>query len=84
MHRIDQLTAQIRYMAVHKSCRGQSVGSMLLSSLEQAALEMGMSTVVLHSRESAYHFYIKNGYTLGERSHVLYGEIVHFYMHKKL
>ncbi len=84
LHRLDDQRGQIRYMAVEQGFERQGNGSLLLASLEQAAQETGLETVILHARENALPFYQRHGYTLVERSFLLFDEIQHYLMTKQI
>ncbi len=84
LHRLDDATGQIRYMAVEANRRGRGLGRLLLRSLEQAAREAGLDRIVLHAREASVAFYEHAGYRLLGPSHTLYGEIRHWRMEKHL
>ncbi len=86
LHRLadqDQ-QGQIRFMAVAQGHERQGNGSLLLVSLEKAAQEMGLETVMLHARENALPFYQHHGYTLVEQSFLLFNEIQHYLMSKRM
>lgn len=84
LHALDEARGQLRYMAVDPACRGQGLGKQLLLSLEDAARQQGMTTLVLHAREPVVGFYQQHGYILLGQSHTLFGEIVHYKMYKFL
>ena len=84
LHRLDAKTGQIRYMAVDPDYRGQGLGKQILLALENAAREQGLVQLRLHAREPVVGFYQQHGYELLGRSHTLFGEIVHYEMHKIL
>jgi N-acetylglutamate synthase-like GNAT family acetyltransferase len=75
---------QIRYMAVDEVFQGKGVGSMLLTSLQEQALQLGIEKIVLNSRESAVGFYETHGFKCLAPSHCLYGQIQHYEMEKVL
>jgi hypothetical protein len=50
--------------------------------LENEAWQMGKKKVLLHAREIALDFYVKEGYEYVQKSHLLFGEIQHFLMQK--
>lgn len=79
---VDETTAQIRFMAVSETFQGQGIGSALLEALENEAWHMGKKKVLLHAREIALDFYVKEGYEYVQKSHLLFGEIQHFLMQK--
>lgn len=75
---------QIRYMAVDEAFQRKGVGSAILLSLKEQAVNLGMETIVLNSRESAVAFYERHGFRCLAPSHCLYGEIQHYEMEKLL
>lgn len=84
IHFIDQYTAQIRYMAVSEERQGQGLGKRIIESLEAIALERGAHKIELNAREVAQDFYIALGYKVIKKAHVLYDNIQHFLMTKKI
>lgn len=84
LHFTDNHAAQIRYMAVHEEYKNQGIGKAILLSLEQAAKENNVHTILLNSRDTAVTFYQKQGYATIEKSHTLYGKIKHTKMFKDL
>ena len=76
--------AQIRYMAVLDNFQGQGLGSQILSSLEDVARSNGNKWIILSARENALKFYKSNGYQIVQKTHLLFGEIQHWLMRKKL
>jgi ribosomal protein S18 acetylase RimI-like enzyme len=72
--------AQIRYMAVEENQQGKGVGKTILIELEKKLKEKGAKYIVLNARETAVDFYKKNGYSVVEKSHTLFGSIPHFKM----
>jgi GNAT superfamily N-acetyltransferase len=81
---INTNTIQIRYMAVSENARGLGIGTLLLNYMENEGKIDGAHFSQLHARENAIYFYKKNGYELKEKSHLLFGEIQHFLMTKKI
>lgn len=84
LHFIDQTSAQIRYMAVSEEFSGKGIGSRILFSLETAARENKVKSIILDAREAAVSFYVKHGYQLLEKSHLLFDEIQHYKMLKNI
>ena len=84
LHRVDQNTGQIRYMAVDTDHEHNGYGSKLLTGLEASALDQNMSTIRLHAREGAVSFYQRHGYSIIKESYLLFNEIQHYLMSKKL
>jgi predicted GNAT family N-acyltransferase len=76
--------AQVRYMAVEESFRGQGVGTAILLALEESGKQQGARRVVLNARENAAPFYKKHGYNLVGEAEKLFGSIIHWRMSKDL
>ena len=76
--------AQIRYMAVKEEFRKLKLGKLMLKELESYAFNMSLESIYLNSRESAVEFYIKNGYKIIEKSHLLFGNLQHWLMEKNI
>ncbi|HEX5003412.1 MAG TPA: GNAT family N-acetyltransferase [Bacteroidia bacterium] len=77
-------TAQIRYMAVDPAWQGKGVGKALIARLESEALQTGHTEIILQARENAVPFYRSSGYTVVEKTFLLYDSIQHFLMKKLL
>ena len=84
LHQVDDTTAQIRFMAVDCEEQRRGYGSLLLDALEQAATDMHLNTVILQAREAAVPFYTHHGYSVVEKTFLLFDEIQHYLMRKKL
>ena len=84
LHFNNPLEGQVRYMAVHHDYRGKNIGGKILEYLEQKAKEKGAEKVILQAREKAVSFYIKNGYSIKEKTFVLFDSIQHYLMTKSL
>ncbi|MDO6444897.1 bifunctional GNAT family N-acetyltransferase/hotdog fold thioesterase [Colwellia sp. 1_MG-2023] len=84
LHFTQQYHAQIRYMAVADTAQGQGMGKRLLDTLEEEAQKRGAISVELNAREIALAFYQKSGYLNIGKAHLLYGDIQHYAMTKKL
>ncbi len=84
LHFVEQSRAQIRYMAVSDNVQSLGYGSILLSALEQEAQLRGASKISLQAREAALGFYLQQGYSQQEKSHLLYQQIQHYRMEKIL
>jgi len=74
--------AQIRYMAIATEQQRKGFGSLLLNTLEDKAIELGATRIVLDAREHALGFYRKYGYRLEGPGHVLFNTIPHVKMRK--
>ena len=75
---------QIRYMAVGEGFQGQGLGSKIMVSLEDIALEKGADCIILQARKNAVQFYQSNGYKILKKSYILFDEIQHWLMKKEL
>ena len=82
LHFISDSHAQIRYMAVSPEYGKQGIGKKLLEQLEAYAIQNGAKDITLHARENAVGFYLKAGYSLIEKSHLLFDCIQHFKMNR--
>ena len=74
--------AQVRYMAVREELREQGIGSLILTNLEQYAIDQGAEKIMLYARENAIDFYLRRGYFSQGPAHNLYGKIPHLHMTK--
>lgn len=81
---MENKIGQIRFMAVETNTQGKGIGEKLMLHLESIALGKGRKKIILHARENAIGFYQKLGYSLIEKSHLLFGEIQHYLMDKSL
>jgi N-acetylglutamate synthase-like GNAT family acetyltransferase len=84
LHRVDATTGQIRFMAVDTAQQRKGYGALLLKALEQAARGLGLSRVILQARENAVPFYRNQGYQVQEKTFLLFDEIQHYLMSKRL
>ena len=84
LQQIEPGKGQIRYMGVLPEFNGKGIGSALLQFLENKAKENHITSIILNARENAVPFYIKNGYEVIEKSYLLWNEIQHYLMQKKL
>lgn len=79
-----QDTGQIRFMAVSETQQGKGLGKLILQKLEQEAQQIGLTKIELQARENAVKFYEANGYTIKEKSFVLWDIIQHYLMFKMI
>jgi N-acetylglutamate synthase-like GNAT family acetyltransferase len=75
---------QIRFMAVSVQKQGTGVGKNLMLHMEGMAKEASCKEIILHAREIALPFYEKLDYRIVEKSHLLFNEIQHYLMRKKI
>lgn len=84
LHLQSPQQAQIRFMAIHPDYQGRGLGQALLAYMEQQARNQGASAISLQARENAIGFYARCGYTLQEKTHLLFGQVQHYRMEKQL
>lgn len=73
---------QIRFMAVDNSQQGKGLGKLILKFLETEGKKAGLTKIELQARENAVDFYKSAGYSVKERSFLLWGIIQHYLMEK--
>ncbi len=76
--------AQIRYLAVAPEYEGRGIGRRIVEALEHQARLVASTEIVLDAREPAVGFYRRLGYTVTEKSYLLFGSIQHWRMRKAL
>ncbi|MFI5149520.1 MAG: GNAT family N-acetyltransferase [Bacteroidia bacterium] len=84
MHFNNPEEAQLRFMGIKKEARGLHLGKMLLEHFEAIAVKKGIKRIMLQSRENAVLFYEKNGYSVREKSYLMWNLIQHYRMQKDL
>jgi N-acetylglutamate synthase-like GNAT family acetyltransferase len=60
----DNNIFKLRQMAVSGVLQGKGIGKMLVKAAEQKLLNIGVSRIILHARETAIGFYQKLGYAI--------------------
>ncbi len=80
----ENKVGQIRFMAVDGSQQGKGLGKKIVEFLEAKGKQMGLKKIELQARENAVEFYKSNGYTIKEKSFLLWGIIQHYLMEKTL
>lgn len=83
-HFNSTIEAQIRYMAVDKNFRGQRISLGILKALEEELTKNGAKEIILKARENAVSFYEKQGYKIYKEGSILFDEIKHYWMKKKI
>lgn len=59
--------ARMRAVAVSPSQQGSGIGRRMVEEFERRSLELGLTEVVLHARDVAIDFYLRQGYeTFGD------------------
>jgi len=75
---------QIRFMAIDSDYQGQGLGKLIIIKLENEAKQIGIKVIELQSRENAVEFYKASGYTIKEKSFILWDIIQHYLMTKSI
>ena len=75
---------QIRYMAIDNAFQGQGLGKLIIKKLEEEAKNIGLRVIELQARENAVEFYKASGYTVKEKSFILWDIIQHYLMTKSI
>lgn len=86
IHTLSETEAQIRFMAVNPRHRRLGLGKAILQYLEAMAQRRNpeLSTICLQARDSAVPFYISQGYTIKEKTFLLFETIQHYLMEKPI
>jgi N-acetylglutamate synthase-like GNAT family acetyltransferase len=84
MHESAVRQGQVRCVAVATDQQGKGIGKLIMSYLEKVAMEKGWQEIILEARENAVPFYESIGYSIIEKSYLLFGEIQHYRMKKAL
>lgn len=75
---------QIRFMAVDPAYQGKGLGKIIVKSLEEEALKLNIEHIELQARENAVKFYESCGYSIKEKTFLLWGIIQHYLMIRDL
>ena len=84
VYEVNDMKAQIRYMAVSSDYQGMGYGNILIKGLEKIAKKNEIKNIFLHAREGVIEFYKKNGYKIEKKSHLLLNQIQHWLMSKNI
>lgn len=84
MHESAENQGQVRCVATATKAQGKGIGKAIMAYLEEEAKQKGWTEIVLEARENAVPFYQAIGYTIVAESYLLFGEIQHYRMQKKL
>jgi len=76
--------AKLRFMAVKTDTQGLGIGKKLVTYMEEKAKKNGSALMVLQARDNAVEFYKKCGYSIREKTFLLWDEIQHYLMDKEL
>jgi ribosomal protein S18 acetylase RimI-like enzyme len=75
---------QVRYMAVAVDYQRSGIGSLILENLEHRAHQLGATRIVLDARENAIGFYRKRGYRPTGPGPMLFRQVAHVCMAKRI
>jgi N-acetylglutamate synthase-like GNAT family acetyltransferase len=75
---------QLRFMAVKENTQGLGIGKRLIDYSEATAKAAGAKKIILQARENAVGFYEKCGYSIKEKSFLMWGQIQHYLMAKDI
>jgi N-acetylglutamate synthase-like GNAT family acetyltransferase len=84
MHESAEKQGQVRCVATATAAQGKGIGKAIMAYLEKEAKQKGWTEIVLEARENAVPFYEAIGYTIVAESYLLFGEIQHYRMQKKI
>lgn len=76
--------AQVRFVAVESNQQGRGLGKKIMLEVEKRAKEQNHQRIILHARENALEFYQNLGYSIVEKSYLLFDEIQHYLMEKEI
>lgn len=76
--------AQVRFMGVRNDQQGKGTGRLLMNYVEEKAKAAGANKIVLQARENAVPFYKALGYSITEKTFLLWDLIQHYKMEKTL
>lgn len=80
----SEAEAQLRYMVVKTDTQHTGVGRQLINYCEKLAIQKNADKLILQARDTAIEFYKKCGYTVVEKTYLMWNEIQHYLMEKKL
>jgi len=80
----ENKVGQVRFMAVAANQQGKGLGKLIMAFLENKGKDMALKTIELQARENAVDFYKSCGYTIKEKSFLLWGQIQHYLMVKEM
>lgn len=80
----ENKVGQIRFMAVEDKQQGKGLGKMIVNALEMEGKKLHLKKIELQARDNAVDFYKSCGYTIKEKSFLMWGQIQHYLMEKNL
>ena len=83
LDRAEPGISQTRFVAVEEATRGKGYGRKIMEATEKISVSEGNHTMIVQARDYAVDFYLNLGYSIVEKSHLLYGVLQHYKMKKK-
>ena len=83
LDRVDETTAQTRFVAVDPVAQGKGFGKLIMDAVEAKSIARGDKKMILHARDYALQFYLRLGYTEIEKSYKLFDVLQHYLMEKE-
>ena len=74
-HELNEISGQIRYLAVEESFRRKSIGSKLMEAIHLTAMNRLLKYTILNADEAPLPFFEKMGYKALEDGPLLFGKI---------
>ncbi len=84
LHFNSPTEAQVRYMAVEPTARGQGLGGRILEEFEKRARAAAATSIILNAREDAQRFYQKHGFVTVGPAPTIFDAVKHVRMRKDL
>ena len=81
---LNQNQSQVRYFAIKETFRKIGLGKYLMRDLEKIAIHNNSNYIILNARQSVIDFYKKLCYKIVKKTNLLFGEIQHYQMVKKI
>ena len=69
-------------MGVKEDTQGLGIGKLLIDYAENKAKQLGAKKQILQARENAVEFYKKCGYSVVEKTFLMWDQIQHYLMEK--
>ena len=64
LSQVDDVTVQLRQMAVDTSLQKTGIGAAIISCAEELSRKQGFTTMMMHARDAVLEFYKKCGYAI--------------------
>lgn len=84
LDKVENDICQVRFVAVESEEQGKGIGYKLMQEVEKHAQKSAFSKIILHARDYALDFYLKQDYKLIGPSYKLFDVLQHYQMEKEL